>query len=204
MAEFKYWAFLSYSHRDAKWGDWLHKALETYRVPRRLVGKVSRDGAVPERVYPVFRDREELPVSADLGANINEALGESRYLIVICSPQSAQSRWVNEEIKTFKKLGRDDRILALIVDGAPNASDGQAEAARSKRRANGRATKLPPNAPRRNRRGMKRERVYRITISIAVFACSTAAIAGRAWPISLPRFASTQRTRMRPTVYSSS
>ena len=121
----KYWAFLSYSHRDAKWGDWLHKALETYRVPRRLVGKVSRDGAVPERVYPVFRDREELPVSADLGANINEALGESRYLIVICSPQSAQSRWVNEEIKTFKKLGRDDRILALIVDGEPNASDGK-------------------------------------------------------------------------------
>jgi WD40 repeat protein len=121
----KYWAFLSYSHTDKKWGDWLHKALETYRVPRRLVGRESRDGKVPERVYPIFRDREELPVSADLGSNINEALGESRYLIVICSPRSAQSRWVGEEIKTFKKLGREDRILALIVDGEPNASDGK-------------------------------------------------------------------------------
>lgn len=121
----KYWAFLSYSHTDKKWGDWLHKGLETYRVPRRLIGKESRDGKVPERVYPVFRDREELPVSADLGSNINEALRESRYLIVICSPRSAQSRWVGEEIKTFKKLGREDRILALIVDGEPNASDGK-------------------------------------------------------------------------------
>jgi hypothetical protein len=121
----KYWAFLSYSHTDKKWGDWLHKALETYRVPRRLVGSESRDGKVPERVYPIFRDREELPVSADLGSNINEALGESRYLIVICSPRSAQSRWVGEEIKTFKKLGHEDRILALIVDGEPNASDGK-------------------------------------------------------------------------------
>src|SRR5437879_6107303 len=111
----KYWAFLSYSHTDKKWGDWLHKALETYRIPRRLVGKESRDGKVPERVYPIFRDREELPVSADLGANINEALKESRYLIVICSPRSAQSRWVGEEIKTFKRLGSEDRILALIV-----------------------------------------------------------------------------------------
>src|SRR5438477_5023805 len=119
----KYWAFLSYSHTDKKWGDWLHKTLETYRVPRRLVGKETRDGKVPERVYPIFRDREELPVSADLGSNINEALEESRYLIVICSPRSAQSRWVGEEIKTFKKLGHDDRILALIVDGEPNASD---------------------------------------------------------------------------------
>src|ERR1700756_1863162 len=97
----RYWAFLSYSHTDKKWGDWLHKALE------------------------IFRDREELPVSADLGSNINEALKESRYLIVICSPRSAQSRWVGEEIKTFKRLGREDRILALIVDGEPNASDGK-------------------------------------------------------------------------------
>jgi WD40 repeat protein len=123
--EFKYWAFLSYSHTDKKWGDWLHKALETYRIPRRLVGKESRDGRVPPRVFPIFRDREELPVSADLGSNINEALQESRYLIVICSPRSAQSRWVGEEIKTFKRLGREDRVLALIVDGEPNASDGK-------------------------------------------------------------------------------
>jgi dipeptidyl aminopeptidase/acylaminoacyl peptidase len=121
----KYWAFLSYSHTDRRWADWLHKALETYRVPRRLVGKESREGQVPKKVYPIFRDREELPVSADLGVKINEALRESRYLIVICSPRSAQSRWVGEEITTYKKLGREDRILALIVDGEPNASDGK-------------------------------------------------------------------------------
>jgi WD40 repeat protein len=122
----KYWAFLSYSHADKKWGGWLHKALETYRVPRRLVGTESRDGKVPPRLFPIFRDREELPVSADLGSNINEALQESRYLVVICSPRAAQSRWVAEEIKTFKKLRRGNRILALIVDGEPNASDGKA------------------------------------------------------------------------------
>jgi len=125
LNEFKYWAFLSYSHTDRKWGDWLHKSLETYHVPRRLIGQESRDGKIPARVFPVFRDREELPVSSDLGSNINEALRESRYLIVICSPRSAQSRWVGEEIKTYKKLGREDRILALIVDGEPNASDGK-------------------------------------------------------------------------------
>ena len=31
---FKYWAFISYSHHDRKWGDWLHKALETYGYRR--------------------------------------------------------------------------------------------------------------------------------------------------------------------------
>lgn len=123
----KYWAFISYSHTDKRWGDWLHRALETYRVPRRLVGHEVRDGKIPERIIPVFRDREELPVSSDLSTNINQALEESRYLIVICSPRSAQSRWVGEEIKTFKRLGRENRILALIVEGSPNASDGRPE-----------------------------------------------------------------------------
>ena len=119
----KYWAFISYSHKDKKWGDWLHKALETYRVPKKLVGTLGREGAVPKRVFPIFRDREELPTSAELGANINEALNQSRNLIVICSPNSSQSIWVNEEVKSFKALGGENRVLCLIVDGEPNATD---------------------------------------------------------------------------------
>ena len=119
----KYWAFISYSHRDHKWGEWLHRELETFRVPKRLARVTGRHGELPARLFPVFRDREELPVSADLNRNIVEALRRSRFLIVICSPPAAQSRWVNEEILTFKRLGRSDRILALIVDGEPNASD---------------------------------------------------------------------------------
>jgi eukaryotic-like serine/threonine-protein kinase len=122
---FTYWAFISYSHRDRKWGDWLHRALETYRVPKRFVGKVTRDGVLPRRLFPIFRDREELRVSSDLGNEINQALIESRYLIIVCSPNSAKSVWVDEEIKFFKKLGREDRVLALIVAGEPNASDGK-------------------------------------------------------------------------------
>ena len=119
----RYWAFISYSHEDEGWGRWLHRALETYRVPGRLVGRQTRAGPIPRRLMPIFRDRDEMPSSAELAATINEALRQSRFQIVICSPHAATSRWVNEEIKTFKRLGRDPRILALIVDGAPNASE---------------------------------------------------------------------------------
>jgi hypothetical protein len=122
---FKYWAFISYSHRDKRVGDWLHRNLEMYRVPTKFVSQPTRDGVRPERIFPIFRDREELPASADLGSQVEEALRQSRYLIVICSPNSAQSRWVNEEIKFFKQLGRADRVLALIAGGEPSASDGK-------------------------------------------------------------------------------
>ena len=119
----KYWAFISYSHADASWGDLLHRKLEGYRVPRGLVGRPSRDGTVPPRLYPIFRDREELPVSSDLGANLKISLEQSRYLIVICSPNAARSQWVNEEVRYFKARRGENRLLCLIVGGEPNATD---------------------------------------------------------------------------------
>lgn len=121
--DYKYWAFISYSHRDEEWAKWLHKSLETYSVPKKLVGRATERGSIPRRIFPVFRDRDELPGAADLGGKLKNALRESRYLIVICSPKSAASQWVNEEVKTYKALGREDRVLCLIVDGEPYASE---------------------------------------------------------------------------------
>jgi len=121
--EFKYWAFISYSHLDKRWGDWLHKSLETYRIPRHIIAASAEGAKTPKRMVPVFRDREELPTATNLGDAINRALEQSQYLIVICSPNSARSHWVNEEILAFKRMGRSNRILSLIVDGEPHADD---------------------------------------------------------------------------------
>ena len=107
----------------------LHKAMEAYRLPKLLVGTATVRGAVPKRLAPIFRDREELASATDLGASINEALRNSACQIVICSPSAARSRWVNEEILAFKRLGREDRIFCFIVDGEPNASDDPSRAA---------------------------------------------------------------------------
>ena len=121
-----YWAFISYSQIDDPWAKWLHRSLERYQVPKNLVGRqVERGHTVPKRVYPVFRDRDELPTAAHFTHMLETALRNSKYLIVICSPAAVGSRWVNEEIRYFKKIGREDRILYLIVDGEPCASDGR-------------------------------------------------------------------------------
>jgi tetratricopeptide (TPR) repeat protein len=119
----KYRAFISYSHRDSRWASWLHASLEKYRVPKALVGTVSARGEVPKRIAPIFRDRDELPSATDLGTLLNAALADSANQIVICSPQAAKSKWVNEEILAFKRLGREGRIFCLIVGGEPNATD---------------------------------------------------------------------------------
>ena len=127
-AAFRYSAFISYSHSDEEWAKWLHKSLETYRLPTRLVGRETEFGPVPQRLAPVFRDRDELATATNLGDILTAALEQSACQLVICSRKSAKSRWVNEEIKTFKRLGKSNRIFALIVDGEPGSSANPATA----------------------------------------------------------------------------
>jgi eukaryotic-like serine/threonine-protein kinase len=115
----RYKAFISYSHQDEAWARWLQKSLESYRVPRHLVGTRGERGSIPARVAPVFRDREDLSSAADLTHSVRAALEQSDSLIVICSPAALRSPWVNEEIHYFRSIGKADRVFALIVDGDP-------------------------------------------------------------------------------------
>src|SRR6202011_2889804 len=99
---FLYDAFISYRHveRDRKWAEWLIDALERYRVPRSLQEK-----GLPPRLRKVFRDEGEVPASGDLNDQIKDALKASRFLIVVCSPYTPRSRWVEREIELFNELG---------------------------------------------------------------------------------------------------
>lgn len=117
--KYKYKAYISYSHRDERWAIWLHRALESYRIPRKLVGTKTGADEVPSRIKPVFRDRDDLSSTHDLGDTVKQALSDSENLIVICSPDAAASHWVNEEIRGFASLGRKKQIFCLIVDGEP-------------------------------------------------------------------------------------
>ncbi len=122
----RYWAFISYSSKDKRWARWLLRAIETYSIPARLVHHPTPAGEpAPKRFKPLFHDRAELAASDDLGAGIRGALEASRYLIVVCSPHSARSIWVNKEIQTFRHLDPSRHLLALIVSGEPNVGNDQ-------------------------------------------------------------------------------
>ena len=119
----RYRAFISYSHADARQATWLHRRLEAYRLPSRLRGATGTHGPLPERLSPVFRDRDDLSSAGQLGPQIQAALTDSEALVVVCSPNAAQSTYVDAEILAFKRLGRGERIYTFIVDGEPNSGD---------------------------------------------------------------------------------
>ena len=119
----RYYAFLSYSHKDKEVADWLHRELERFRVPHALAGKLTANGVVPRRLMPIFRDQQDLSAGADLGEEIKAALAGSQFLIVLCSPTAAKSRWTNAEIESFKRTRPEGCVLAAVVSGEPFASD---------------------------------------------------------------------------------
>ena len=109
--------FISYNHRDVKWAKWLQKKLEWYRLPTEAHHEFSDS----RYIRPVFRDRDTLTAGI-LNDSLRAHLEASRYLVVICSPNSAQSEWVSEEIRTFIEMGRLERIVPFIVEGSPEES----------------------------------------------------------------------------------
>jgi eukaryotic-like serine/threonine-protein kinase len=118
-SQFRYRAFLSYSHRDTPWAKWLHSALEGFRVDKDMVGRPTLVGPVPKTLRPIFRDREDFSAGHSLNEQTESALQSSQFVVVICSQNAARSIYVNEEIRRFKEIGRGGSVIPIIVDGEP-------------------------------------------------------------------------------------
>ncbi|WP_428564663.1 MAG: TIR domain-containing protein [Solidesulfovibrio sp. DCME] len=119
---YAYYAFISYSHKDERWAKWLQRKLENYRLPSAI--RKESDGRIPKHIRPVFRDRTDIGVGQTVRQNLRQELADSRYLIVVCSPDGAQSDFVDMEIRNFQEMGRADRIIPFIVRGTPDPKDG--------------------------------------------------------------------------------
>jgi len=118
-AALKYRAFISYSHADTSWAKWLHGALESFPIDDDLAGRETVMGVIPRTFRPIFRDRDEFAAGHTLTDQTLAALDQSRALIAVCSPASARSRYVNEEIRLFKSRHPQRPVIPLIVAGKP-------------------------------------------------------------------------------------
>lgn len=118
----KYDAFISYRHSEADKfvAENLHKKLEAFRLPNSIVKQRGKD--CKKKIERVFRDRDELPLAANLADPITQALADSEFLIVICSPRLPLSMWCKKEIETFISMHGRQKVLAVLIEGEPDES----------------------------------------------------------------------------------
>ncbi|MBO4241716.1 MAG: toll/interleukin-1 receptor domain-containing protein, partial [Clostridiales bacterium] len=111
-----YDAFISYKHAplDSKIADHVQKNLEHFRIPDKIRQKTGK-----KKIERVFLDKDELPITADLSETISNALKSAEFLIVICSPETKKSVWVQREIEFFLEHHSRNNVLTVLVDGEP-------------------------------------------------------------------------------------
>lgn len=117
----KYDAFISYRHceHDQFVAVMLQKKLEKFKLPKSVMSKVAGDKT---KITRVFRDEDELLLSDNLSEPIDQALFNSEFLIVICTPRLSQSRWCLREVETFLKTHDRKHILLVLAEGEPDES----------------------------------------------------------------------------------
>ena len=117
----KYTAFISYNSKDDRWAKWLQRKLEAYSIPVNIRSEQETVGRRGKKMR-VFRYKTDLN-TVSLNQGLAHELDEARWLIVICSPNSAKSEWVGKEIQHFIDTGRRDKILPFIVSGTSYSND---------------------------------------------------------------------------------
>jgi len=116
MVNNHYNAFISYRHcePDATIAGRIQRQLEHFRVPSAIAKKTGI-----KKIDRVFRDKEELPLCSNLGDDIADALENSDFLILICSPRTKESAWVTREVELFLQTHGVEKVLTVLVEGEP-------------------------------------------------------------------------------------
>ena len=119
----KRYAFISYNHKDKDMAKWLQAKLESYKLPTEIHNEFEDS----RYLRPVFRDKTDLNTGI-LSDELRKNLQTSKYLVVLCSPNSAHSKWVNDEVKAFIEGKRDEgTFLSILGFGSGNYRDSTME-----------------------------------------------------------------------------
>lgn len=112
---YKYWAFISYSHADEDKAEYIEKIVTRYKLPKTLKQCYIQ---MPNDLNPIFRDDSGL-CAGPVDNSLDEKLKLSKNLIVVSTENSVKSSWVDYEIEKYKCFNSDCAIIPVIFSEKP-------------------------------------------------------------------------------------
>ena len=107
MTDLRYKAFISYSHAsDARLAAALQSSLSRFAKPWYRL-----------RTMLVFLDKTSLSANPALWPTIEKALGQSEYFLLLASPSSANSQWVQQEVQWWLRNRTAEKLVLCLTDG---------------------------------------------------------------------------------------
>ena len=107
----RYNAFISYSHAvDHQFAADLQNGIQRFAAPWNPLRWLN-----PVRTLRIFRDESSLAANPALWQSIEQALVQSKWLIVLASQDAAQSPWIEKEIDFWCRHKSADRILFVLT-----------------------------------------------------------------------------------------
>ena len=107
MSDYKYNAFISYSHdTEFQLAVTLKNALKKFAKPWGMRSKLR-----------IYRDTSSQDLTSDLMRDVKQAMDASNYFILMASPGSKQSDWVTEEVEYWLKTKSIESLLIVLCRG---------------------------------------------------------------------------------------
>ncbi len=107
LTEFRYRAFVSYHHEsDARLAASLQESLSRIAKPWYRL-----------RTMRIFLDKTSLSANPALWPTIEEALGQTEYFLLLASPASANSTWVQQEVHWWLQNRTANKLIICLADG---------------------------------------------------------------------------------------
>lgn len=102
-----YDAFMSYSHAsDGRLAPAVQRGLHSLAKPWHR-----------RRALRIFRDETSLSATPELWSTIERGLENSRFFVLMASPEAADSRWVRQEVEWWREHRSPETFLIVLTRG---------------------------------------------------------------------------------------
>ena len=122
MNDYKYLAFISYSHLDSSIVQELQKRIEKFKLPLHIANEYNSGKRYIGENRLIYSTETSINIKNDLWPEVKTNIDASEFLIIICSENTPESDYSFQERKYFRVNHNKEKMICIFVGRDPEKS----------------------------------------------------------------------------------